>query len=149
MIRKANTKDAKRIQELVNHFADKGEMLHLSLEQIYERIFEFLVYEEEGKILGCCALHPTLGNLAEIRSLAVDEQCHGKGVGKKLVESCLELAREMGFSQVFALTYKQLFFEKLGFKVVKKESFPRKIWSDCFKCPKFPDCDEIGMIIDL
>lgn len=149
MIRKAKISDAKRIQELVNHFADKGEMLHLSLEQIYERIFEFIVYEEDGIILGCCALHPTLGNLAEIRSLAVDESAHGKGIGRKLVYECLNLARDMGFKEVFALTYKQKFFEKVGFKVVKKESFPRKIWSDCLKCPKFPDCDEIGMIITL
>jgi len=149
VIRRAKIKDSKDIQSLVNHFADRGDMLHLSLEQIYERIFEFLVYEEDGKVLGCCALHPTMGDLAEIRSLAVDESVHGKGIGRRLVEECLKLAKEMGFKEVFALTYKQKFFEKLGFKVVKKESFPRKIWSDCIKCPKFPDCDEIGMIIKL
>jgi len=149
VIRRAKIKDSKNIQSLVNHFADRGDMLHLSLEQIYERIFEFLLYEEDGKVLGCCALHPTMADLAEIRSLAVDESVHGKGIGRRLVEECLKLAKEMGFEEVFALTYKQKFFEKLGFKVVKKESFPRKIWSDCIKCPKFPDCDEIGMIIKL
>ncbi|MCA1980211.1 MAG: N-acetyltransferase [Calditerrivibrio sp.] len=149
MIRHASIRDSRDIQHLVNIFADKGEMLHLSLQQIYERIFEFVVFEHDGKIIGCCSLHPTQENLAEIRSLAVESSSHAKGIGRQLVQYCLDWAKNMGFKQVFALTYKPIFFGKIGFKEVKKESFPRKIWSDCLNCPKFPDCDEIGMIIDL
>ncbi|MBZ4643405.1 MAG: amino-acid N-acetyltransferase [Deferribacteres bacterium] len=149
MIRNAKITDAKEIQNLVNTFAKKGEMLTLSLSEIYERIFEFIVYEENGKILGCCALHPSWEDLAEIRSLAVSEEYFNKGIGKSLVKHNLQRAKELGIKKVFALTYKLKFFEKLGFYEIPKDSLPRKIWSDCLKCPLFPDCDEIAVMIEI
>lgn len=146
MIRLAGMKDAKSIQKLVNSYAKQGEMLQLSLNEIYEKIFEFAVWDEEGSVKGCCALHPAWENLAEIRSLAVDNTFHKKGAGKKLVQFCLERAEEFGIKNIFALTYKPDFFEKLGFKEVTKDLLPKKIWSDCLKCPMFPECDEIAMM---
>jgi amino-acid N-acetyltransferase len=149
MIRAAQTEDAHRIQFLVNHFAAKGEMLTLSLNEIYEKIFEFLVWEEDDIVKGCCAIHPTWENLAEIRSLAVEESQVGKGIGKKLVIKCIEKAKKIGVNQVFALTYQVDFFKKLGFKEITKEELPQKIWTDCLKCVKFPNCDENAVIIDI
>jgi amino-acid N-acetyltransferase len=104
------------------------------------------VWEEEGFIRGCCALHPAWEDLAEIRSLAVDNTFHKKGVGKKLVEYCINRATEFGIKNIFALTYKPEFFKKLGFDEISKDLLPKKIWSDCLKCPMFPDCDEIAMM---
>jgi amino-acid N-acetyltransferase len=146
MIRKAVMSDAKSIQTVVNSYAKGGEMLSLSLNEIYEKILEFVVWEEEGEIIGCCALHPTWEDLAEIRSVAVRPDAKMKGVGKALVERCLETACVLGISRVFLLTYVPEFFRKLGFSEVEKEQLPKKIWSDCLKCAKFPDCDEIAMM---
>lgn len=149
MIRKAVMSDASAIQALVNGFAKEGQMLMLSKNDIYERIFEYFVYESETGIIGVCALHPMWIDLAEIRSLAVDTTLQRGGIGAQLVRAQLERAKEMKFDKVFTLTYKQAFFEKLGFYVISKEHLPKKIWTDCLKCVKYPDCDEIAMELIL
>jgi amino-acid N-acetyltransferase len=145
MIRKAVMADAKSIQNLVNSFASNGEMLPVSINEIYEKILEFVVWEEDGKILGCCAMHPTWENLAEIRSVAVSKEAGRKGIGKAIVETSIQKAVDIGINEIFLLTYVPGFFRKLGFEEIEKELLPKKIWSDCLKCAKFPDCDEIAM----
>ena len=137
------------MQKLINHFAGNNEMLPRSLNAIYEDIRDFLVMEEGGQIVGCCALHITWNDLAEIRSLAVDSRIHKNGAGRRLVEACLDEAKELGVPKVFALTYVPGFFEKLGFARVDKGTLPQKIWSDCINCPKFPDCGEEAVAKDL
>lgn len=149
MIRNAKVSDSKIIQKLVNSYAKKGEMLSLCLNEVYERLYEFILWEENGEIIGVCALHPMWGDMAEIRSLAVQPEFSNRGIGKKMVIHLLNRAREMGFLRVFALTYRQAFFEKIGFKVTDIENLPKKIWTDCLKCVKYPDCDETAVIIDL
>lgn len=149
MIRKARIPDVPAIQNLVNSFANNNEMLPRSLNAIYENIRDFLVVDEDNHIIACCALHITWGDLAEVKSLAVDSSVQGKGYGKLLVESCLNEAREMGVPAAFALTYKPGFFEKLGFEPVDKATLPHKIWSECINCPKFPDCGEEAVAIQL
>lgn len=142
MIRKAKIPDVGDIQALVNSFAAKNAMLPRALNTIYENIRDFYVLEENGRLIGCCALHVTWGDLAEVKSLAVDEGAQGGGHGRRLVEACLNEAKEMGLPRVFALTYVPGFFEKLGFKRIDKSALPQKIWSECINCPKFPDCGE-------
>lgn len=149
MIRKARIPDVVELQKLINNFADKNEMLPRSLNTIYENIRDFNVLEVGGKIMGCCALHVTWGDLAEVKSLAVDENSQGTGYGRILVESCLEEARQMGIPKVFALTYVPDFFAKLGFSGVDKGTLPHKIWSECINCHKFPDCGEEAVEIEL
>ncbi|MDR2884425.1 MAG: N-acetyltransferase [Deferribacteraceae bacterium] len=146
MIRAATIKDAKSIQTVVNAFATKGQMLVLSVNDVYEKIFEYFVYEVDGAIVGVCALHPTWEDIAEIRSLAVNSNYQKHGIGRQLVASQLDRAREMGFEKVFTLTYQEEFFSKLGFGVVTKDVLPKKMWTDCLKCVKYPDCDEIAML---
>jgi len=146
MIRKALMSDAKSIQTLVNSYAKGGEMLPLSINDIYEKIFEFIVWEENGEIFGCCAIHPTWEDLAEIRSVAVDSNRNRSGIGRSMVEHSINRALELGIKKIFLLTYVPEFFRKLGFAEIEKEQLPKKIWSDCLKCAKFPDCDEIAMI---
>jgi amino-acid N-acetyltransferase len=149
VIRRAKIADVKDIQKLVNSFAAKNAMLPRALSTIYENIRDFYVADEDGRVVGCCALHVTWGDLAEVKSLAVDENVQGKGCGKLLVETCLQDARDLGIPKVFALTYVPDFFQKLGFALVDKSTLPHKIWSECINCPKFPDCGEEAVTIKL
>jgi amino-acid N-acetyltransferase len=149
MIRKAAIADVPTIQKLINHFADKGEMLPRSLNAIYENIRDFMVLEEDGALVGSCALHVTWSDLAEIKSLAVLETAQGTGNGAALVQACIDEARQLGVAKTFALTYRPSFFEKLGFRPVDKAALPHKIWSECINCPKFPDCGEEAVEMDL
>jgi len=143
--------DSKRIQALINSYGDKGLMLHRSLNEIYENIRQYIIYEENGDVVGVCGLQVTWEDLAEIRALAVDESKSRRGIGTMLVERAIDEARRLGIPKVFTLTYVPDFFARLGFTVVDKMQFPHKIWSECVRCHKFPDCDETGMIrpVDL
>lgn len=151
VFRPAVISDAKKIQSLINRYGDRGLMLHRSLNEIYESIRQYIIYEENGETLGVCGLQVTWEDLAEIRALAVDESRTGRGIGALLVEKSIEEARRLGIPKVFTLTYVPEFFAKLGFTVVDKMQFPHKIWSECVRCHKFPDCDETGMVrpVDL
>ncbi len=149
ILRKARIPDAKAIHALLVGYAQQELMLPRSLPDIYERIRSFYVYEEQGQVLGTVSLQICWSDLAEIRSLAVADDLKMKGIGRLLVQACLEEARELGLKRVFALTYQPGFFEKMGFGYIEKSELPQKIWSDCVKCPKFPDCDEIAMSIVL
>lgn len=149
MIRKARIPDTKSIHKLLNTYAKDGLMLSRSLSDIYEAIRDFYVCEANGAVVGTVCLHICWEDLAEVRSLAVAEGDGGKGLGRQLVQACLEEARQLGLKRVFALTYKPGFFEKLGFHEIEKSELPHKIWGDCLKCPKFPECDEIAMSIAL
>jgi amino-acid N-acetyltransferase len=149
-IRKALITDASNIQLLVNSFAANGFMLTLSRNDVYERIMEFAVCESaSAELLGVCSLHPTWSDIAEIRSLAVLERYQGLKIGSTLVFHQLEQARALGFMRVFTLTYKTQFFSSLGFTVTDKDKLPKKMWTDCLKCIKYPNCDETAMIIEL
>ncbi len=148
-IRKSTIDDVKEIHKLVNVFARRDEMLPRPLSEIYENVRDFLVYEEGDRIVSCAALHVVWEDLAEIRSLAVNEEDHNRGIGSALVRECLKEARSLGINRVFVLTYEPVFFEQLGFSPYPKEELPHKIWSDCIRCPKFPDCDESALIIKI
>jgi amino-acid N-acetyltransferase len=146
----AVVREGAEIQKLVNRFADRGIMLPLSLSDVYDNIRDFVICRDrENSMLGVCALHICWENLAEIRSLAVDETYWKKGLGREMVLRALDEARMLGISQVFVLTYVPDFFAGLGFRLIPKSELPHKIWADCIKCPKFPNCDEESMVIDL
>ena len=149
MIRKALIPDVKEIHRLLLDYARDGLLLSRSLAELYESLRDFYVFEADGKVVGTAALNICWEDLAELRSLAVHPDYNGRGAGKALVVACLDEARRLGIRRVFALTYKQAFFEKLGFTVIEKSQLPHKIWGDCMKCAKFPDCDEIALSIDL
>jgi amino-acid N-acetyltransferase len=146
-IRKAIIGDVGRIQALVNHYASKETMLGLSLSEIYDQIRDFTVAEGPRRtLIGVCALHVIWDDLAEIRSLAVDPKIRRRGVGRSLVEHCLEEARGLQIPKVFALTYQAEFFRRIGFERVDKAELPHKVWRDCLKCTKFPNCDETAVL---
>jgi amino-acid N-acetyltransferase len=124
-------------------------MLSRSLSELYESLRDFYVVEEDGVLLGASALHIVWEDLAEVRSVAVVEDSGRKGIGSRLVQACITEAREIGLKRIFCLTYKPDFFAKHGFRLVDKSELPHKVWGDCIKCVKFPDCDENAMILDL
>ena len=152
MLRKARVGDVKTIHRMIKISSDREEMLPRSLMDIYGNLRDFFVYVDEGSdaVIGICAMSIIWENLAEVRSLYVEEGYRERGIGRKLVEACISEAITLQLYRVFTLTYKQAFFEKLGFRPVERKSLSEKIWSDCFKCPKYPDyCDEVAMIIEL
>ena len=150
MVRSARIADARPIHQLLLKYAGDGLMLPRSLSDIYEYIRNFYVYEDQdGRVVGAVCLQISWEDLAEVRSLAVAEAVSGRGIGRALVEQCLDEARTLGLPKVFALTYKVSFFNKLGFHEIEKSELPHKIWGDCIKCAKFPECDETAMMIKL
>lgn len=152
MIRKAVIEDIKTIHKLLSHYGDQGLLLARPLSELYDHLRDFfvLVSEDRGqKIIGTCALGICWEDLAEIRSLAVVEEEQGSKQATRLVEACLGEARSLGIKRVFVLTYAEGFFAKLGFRTVEKSQLPHKVWSDCLKCAKFPECDETAMVLDL
>lgn len=149
-VEKATVADVPHIHAVVTYFADRDEMLHRPLNEIYENLRDFYVARDaEGDFLGCVALHLLWADLAEVKSLAVREDKQLRGVGLALVRACLDEARRIGLPRVFALTYKPGFFEKLGFQVANVANFPRKVWNECYRCPKFPSCNEIAVSLEL
>ena len=148
-IRKATLKDAKTIHTMVNRFAKRDDMLPRALNEIYETIRDFFICVDDEKLIAVAALHIQWDDLAEIRSLSVSTKYRKQGIGKKLIKKCLKEAADFGVKRVFALTFHPDYFKKLGFEDIDKNDLPHKIWGDCLKCPKFPDCTETAVIIQL
>lgn len=151
IITKAKIVHVPVVQKMLGVFAQQGKLLARSLSELYTNLRDLFVAidEESAQVIGCCSLHIIWENLAEIRSLAVSESYQGRGIGRRLVEACLAEARDLGIGQVFTLTYETGFFQRLGFRIVDKNIFPHKIWADCLHCPKFPECDEVALLMDL
>lgn len=141
--------DVRQIHKFINEFAKRENMLPRSLNELYENIRDFFVFEDNSVIKGVCALHVLWEDLAEIRSLAVKKEYQKQGIGKNLINKCLQDAKNLGIKRVFTLTYVPDFFKKLGFIEIDKTKLPHKIWGDCIRCPKFPECDEYALIKDL
>lgn len=149
-LRKAVVGDAKAIHRLLETFASRGLLLPRSLWDIYSHIREFTVWEEEGEgIVGVCALHVIWEGLAELRSFCVKDNHQGRGLGARLAASALEEGRMLGVRRVLVLTYFPDYFEGLGFRRVDKSELPQKVWADCIHCVKFPECDEVALVLDL
>ncbi len=146
---RARVSDANSMHRLISHFADKGEMLPRALSEIYDGIRDYFVVRKGGRVIACAALHVTWADLAEIRSLAVDKNEQNQSIGSLLTQACLEEAKELGIPKVFCLVRKPAFFEKHGFQLIDKKELPQKVWAECYRCPKFPDCDEVALIRSL
>jgi len=148
-VEKVRIQDVPQIHRLINHFADKGEMLGRPLSEIYENLRDYFVIRQDERVVACAALHVSWADLAEIKSVAVAEDKQRQGFGARLVEACLKEARELGIVTIFCLTYQPTFFEKFGLSQVDRMELPRKVWTECYRCPKFPDCDEVALTCQL
>ena len=147
MIRKASLSDMKTVHRLIAEQAKSGHILARAISDLYSQVRDFSVYvdDEGGEIIGCAALHIVWEDLAEIRSLAVTTDRQRKGIGSQLIDALLKESREMGVKRVFVLTDRTSLFESLGFALMDKSLLPHKIWADCLRCTKFPECDEVAL----
>ena len=150
-IRKARIGDIKKIHKILSAYSTEGTVLPRSLSELYDQLRDFFVSIDPaaGTIAGTCAMHICWDRIAEIRSLAVVDDCQRAGIGTELVKACIQEARQLEVEQIFVLTYATKFFRKFGFKKADKAVLPHKVWSDCIKCVKFPDCDEEALILQL
>jgi amino-acid N-acetyltransferase len=148
-VEKAKIQDVPRIHQMINRFADKGEMLARPLSELYENIRDLFVIRQGEQVIACAALHVCWSDLAEIKSVAVAEESQRQGIGGRLIRACLDEAVELGIATVFCFTYQPAFFEQFGFSQVDKMELPRKVWTECYRCPKFPDCDELALVCNL
>jgi amino-acid N-acetyltransferase len=148
VIRRATLRDVKSIHRLIAEQAQSGHILARAMSELYSQVKDFIVSEDDssGEIVGCGALQIVWEDLAEIRSLAVQTDYQGQGVGTALIEALLEESGQMGVSKVFVLTYRPDLFQRLGFALMDKSLLPHKIWADCIRCTKFPECDEIALV---
>ncbi len=145
-VEKAKIPDVAEMHRLINAFAQKGEMLARPLSELYEEIRDFFVIKKGEQVLACAALHVSWEDLAEVRSMAVNEEWQKRGLGAMLVKACLREASDLGIKTVFCFTYQPDFFKRYNFVYIDKMELPRKVWTDCFRCPKFPNCDETALI---
>jgi amino-acid N-acetyltransferase len=148
MIRKLLVNEVAEVKNLIDPFVKEGLMLPKSLHSLCQSVRDFWVMnadDNSNEIIGCCALQVSWLDTAEIRTLAVKKDRQGAGIGRTLVEACIEEARGLGIRSLFALTYVPGFFQGLGFREVEKSSLPNKIWSDCIHCQYFPDCREVAL----
>ncbi len=147
---KAKLSDIAKMQELVNPEVESGIILNRTDDEVSTNIRSYTLCFNDEELIGFCALHIHTQYLGEIRSLVVKEVARGKKVGEKLVDKCLSEARDLNLHKVLSLTYKQAFFENLGFIEISKDSIPEhKIWADCIKCKHFPVCNEVSLIKTL
>lgn len=149
-VRKARMEDVPAMHGLLLASARQGLLLPRALIHLYGHVRNFMVAADAaGRTVGCCALAPVWEDLAEICSLVVQDDLRRQGVGRLLVRACLEEGPTLGITRVFALTYQEAFFARLGFAVVDKSVLSQKIWADCVHCAKYPDCDETAVFLNL
>jgi len=148
-VTKARIDDVPQMHKLINDFANRGDMLPRALSQIYENLRDYFVLREGDHVIGCAALHVNWQDLAEVRSLAVDERYQKEGLGATLVRACVDEARALGLPRIFSLTRQPGFFQKQGFLLVDRSQLPHKVWAECYYCPKFPDCDEVALMREI
>ena len=148
-VSRATVRDADGIARLINFWAAQGQMLPRTVGETYEHLRDFFVVREGDRVIGCGALHIVWADMAELKSLAVEEGAHSRGIGAAITRACVEEGRALGLDTLFALTYRPGFFERLGWRQADVMTLPRKVWNECYRCPKFPGCDEIALVIDL
>lgn len=149
VVRPAAITDVPQIHELLDEYARMGNVLPRPFNELYRHLRDFFVVEIDGRIAACGALEIFTESLGEVRSLVVDKELAGTGLGRILVERILEEARSIGLKRIMALTYVPGFFHRLGFKTVAKDTLPEKVWGICVKCYKFNNCDEEAVLKEL
>ena len=148
-VRNATENDIPAIHRLLSIYAARQIVLARPPEDIRLYLGNFVVGTLDGEVRGCVAVRDFGNDLLEVRSLVVDPEFQGNGIGRAMVEAIIAgLQASRSRFRLFALTYQEKFFGRLGFRVVEKELFPEKIWHDCAKCPKKEHCDEIAVLFE-
>lgn len=148
-IRQAQRGDVDTMVRIIAHYASQGLMLPRSHAALQEALTNYLVADVNGAVIGCGGLEQYTNDTAEIYGLATSPEKTVRGAGTAIVQALIEKARTEKISQVFALTLAPAFFHKMGFRIVEQKDLPMKVWKDCVACPKYGNCDEIAMVLDL
>jgi len=148
-LRAAAIGDVPYIHHLLEIYANQGNLLPRSMNELYRHLRDFFVVETDHKIAACGALEIFTEDLGEIRSLVVADEYKGRGFAKLLVQRIVQEARTIGLRRLMALTYVPGFFHKLGFNTVSKDTLPEKVWGICVKCYKYNNCDETAVLLEL
>jgi len=149
VVRRARLADVPGIAGVMASYVADGILLPRPVSELFQCVREFFVAEHDGEIVASAALRVLWRDMGEVRSLAVRHDHHGRGLGAALVEAVVGDARALGVPRLIALTREAAFFERCGFKVEQREALPRKVWTDCVRCPKRHACDEIAVVLDL
>jgi len=149
VLRRASLDDVPGIARIMADFVAQGVLLPRPVSELYQCIREFHVAERAGEVVACAALRLLWDDLGEVRSLAVRPDHHGSGLGARLVQRVLDDARTLDLPRVIALTREVGFFERCGFGIVSRDTLPRKVWTDCVRCPRRHACDEVAVVLDL
>ena len=144
--RRAILPDAPRIHELISQYSDDGTLLPRTQQDIFENVRDFVVVEDKRRVVGCAALHFYGLSLAEVRSVAVDVEYHGRHAGTTLIKGLMAEAKYHKVERVFLFTRVPEFFGRMGFTVVPHDLLPEKVHKDCIVCPRRHCCDEIAMV---
>jgi amino-acid N-acetyltransferase len=148
-MRRARLEDVQAIAGIMAAYVAEGILLPRPVSELYQCIREFHVAEKDGQVIACGALRLLWNDLGEVRSLAVRPEHHGHGLGGRIVDRLLDDARQLELPRVIALTREVPFFERCGFTTVSRDTLPRKVWTDCVRCPKRHACDEVAVVLDL
>ena len=133
VIRAAKTSDVKKIRAIVDTYAVERKLLSKETVTLFESVQEFVVAEADGEVVGCGALHVLWEDIAEVRTVAVVEQMHGKGVGHLILENILARAKEVGVKKVFCLTFETKFFGSHGFKEIQGAPVDPEIYTQLLR----------------
>lgn len=154
-IRRAKSGDVYGMSALINHYASNNVMLARGPQYLFQHLQDYIVAtalrKDTGKefVVGCAALNVIWGDLAEIRSLAVHSVCHHKGLGARIVSHLIDRSRDLEIPRVFCFTLVDGFFRSCGFTEYNRDLLPPMVWTECSKCPKFFNCDEISLIYEV
>jgi amino-acid N-acetyltransferase len=132
-IRRARTGDVRAIRELVDAYTADRRLLSKATVTLYESVQDFWVAEEDGKVVGCGALHVMWEDLAEIRTVAVDPACRGRKIGHQIVGRLIDQARELGVARVFCLTFETRFFGSFGFTEIDGAPVPHAVYEQLLR----------------
>lgn len=143
--REALLRDAQQIHDLISSYSGDGTLLPRTLPEINENIRDFVVVEDEDRIIGCGGLHLYGPHLAEVRSIAVWPEAKGNGAGRLLIDALMEQANRQEVTCVCLFTRIPSFFARMGFTVAVREDIPDKLYKDCLRCPRLHNCDEVAM----
>lgn len=160
LIQKAQVRDVQEILDLINSYAAKDMMLPRGPQYLYENIRDFVIATDQKVpvysimetrevlhlIVGCGSLHVLWDDMAEIRALAVHPDYKHLGLGSKLADFMIKEAGQLGIKRLYTFTLTEDFFKPLGFKRLKRNELPPKMWGECSRCPKYFKCDEVGMV---
>src|ERR1051325_3022104 len=148
-VKRGSEKQAPALHALITANLEEGHLLPRSLEEVTARADRFTIAMRGRKLVGCAELAPLSNQVAEVRSLAVDQKERGNGVGTLLIDELRQRAHDEGFDKLSAFTHAPGYFSQMGFSIVPHVWVQEKVFTDCVKCEHFRRCGQYAMVAPL